>query len=367
METWKNILKTVLIHGPDLNTSLSSISYHERSIKLNIEKYNTVITGLPEKWYNDVEKLVRFDVRIEKNTGEIRYHVEVEKNAFDFRIRDYTRVVSVRKPTDEECTELYTYFKDSFNKFCLEEYDNLYDSILEKISNRSVLQINLLELRDTMLKESDIYMLPDYPISEEQREKIIKYRQELRDITDQEAWPDDLENINIPVAPIEQSDQVDLLNQHMFQNSVHLFSNGTIADLAENIFNSQSENIIKNYMSVALKLNVLATLYNLKIPLFLEQNHTNFVQIEEENKNYFKSVLDNYSMGNEVIFESTDQSFTSYEDAVSQIDSKIQVINENIKNYNLDFTINDIIQDLLSRRKEEILVDQEVEQIIDDL
>lgn len=42
--------------------------------------------------------------------------------------------------------------------------------------------------RDFLLFTSDKYMLSDFPITEEEREKWVAYRQYLRDYTKQENW-----------------------------------------------------------------------------------------------------------------------------------------------------------------------------------
>lgn len=39
----------------------------------------------------------------------------------------------------------------------------------------------LREQRNQLLRESDVYMLPDYPINAENLQKVKIYRQELRD------------------------------------------------------------------------------------------------------------------------------------------------------------------------------------------
>lgn len=43
--------------------------------------------------------------------------------------------------------------------------------------------------RDAMLKATDIYMLPDYPITDEGRERYKQYRQYLRDIPTSADFP----------------------------------------------------------------------------------------------------------------------------------------------------------------------------------
>lgn len=43
--------------------------------------------------------------------------------------------------------------------------------------------------RNLLLAETDYFLMPDYPISEEYLEKVKEYRQQLRDLTKQENFP----------------------------------------------------------------------------------------------------------------------------------------------------------------------------------
>lgn len=52
--------------------------------------------------------------------------------------------------------------------------------------------------RDALLDETDKYMTTDYPITEETKEALREYRQALRDITEQEGFPN---NIIWPTMP----------------------------------------------------------------------------------------------------------------------------------------------------------------------
>lgn len=47
----------------------------------------------------------------------------------------------------------------------------------------------VLLLRDAALKNTDYMMMTDYPIDDEKKEKIKKYRQEWRDITKKRGFP----------------------------------------------------------------------------------------------------------------------------------------------------------------------------------
>ena len=52
--------------------------------------------------------------------------------------------------------------------------------------------------RNSLLAETDYLLMPDYPISKEFLEKVKEYRQQLRDITKQENFP---ENVVFPDFP----------------------------------------------------------------------------------------------------------------------------------------------------------------------
>lgn len=51
--------------------------------------------------------------------------------------------------------------------------------------------------RDSLLTSTDKYMISDFPVDEDYREKIKEYRQILRDITQSAEWPD----VEIPQVP----------------------------------------------------------------------------------------------------------------------------------------------------------------------
>ena len=54
------------------------------------------------------------------------------------------------------------------------------------------------EQRDQLLKDSDWTQMPDSPLSESEKEAWKEYRQELRDVPQQEGFP---ENVTWPDAP----------------------------------------------------------------------------------------------------------------------------------------------------------------------
>lgn len=67
------------------------------------------------------------------------------------------------------------------------------DEIKEEKSNQ------LRSQRDQLLSFSDKYMIEDFAITEEYKEKIKAYRQELRDLPESEDWPE----VEFPKFPEE--------------------------------------------------------------------------------------------------------------------------------------------------------------------
>ena len=55
------------------------------------------------------------------------------------------------------------------------------------------LRWQVIRERDQLLAESDYYVLPDYPSTEEGLDAVRAYRQALRDITAQEGFPKEVE------------------------------------------------------------------------------------------------------------------------------------------------------------------------------
>lgn len=57
----------------------------------------------------------------------------------------------------------------------------------------SVIADRARQERDSLLSETDFYVTPDYPSTEEDLEEVKAYRQALRDVPNQEGFPRDIE------------------------------------------------------------------------------------------------------------------------------------------------------------------------------
>ena len=74
------------------------------------------------------------------------------------------------------------------------------DEHQEELKQKKVetLSAELRAKRDTELNATDFYLMPDYPISGSDLTLIQKYRQELRDLPQQEDFP----YVDFPVNPL---------------------------------------------------------------------------------------------------------------------------------------------------------------------
>ena len=88
-------------------------------------------------------------------------------------------------PNSGDESPMYLYLNDLYNKGELKISIN-------KAVDEELLSAEVLRKRNTLLKESDLYMVDDYPISKEKKEEMKAYRQSLRDITKQKSFPDDI-------------------------------------------------------------------------------------------------------------------------------------------------------------------------------
>lgn len=331
------------------------ISYRGNRVDLTQTEFNKVIENLPEKFFNEVEKLYSFIVKTDSD-GNTDYFTEIEKKFFDFRTREYITKKTKINISVEERNFLYRFFKDSFNVFYIEKADDFYNKILGSIGDISVAADKLRSLRDEFLRESDKYMLIDFPISPEEREMWLTYRQELRELTSQDAWPDDIENIKFPISPEPERQAIALWSRLNISDIIGNQLN--VNDLRNKLFTT-----IEKYASLSVKVGVLSSLSSLNIPLFREQNllPEEIAQIESDltsiatGAEYESFVLDNEFSGTELE--------NKYHESLRLLDEKINYINSKLSECNANFTVNDIIEQVV---KDSVLTN-EANKIIDNL
>lgn len=82
--------------------------------------------------------------------------------------------------------------KDTANRH-YQEFLELLEKGEAELSEPQVSTVQLAEQirakRNQLIAETDYLIMSDYPITEERKQKVLIYRQDLRDITVQETFP----------------------------------------------------------------------------------------------------------------------------------------------------------------------------------
>ena len=129
--------------------------------------------GRPEKNYNIDVSEEKAIITFFDNIQEVTEDEETKYTYDTYEIRIQNREDLKEKMED---TEYY----NSLLELAKEEYGQKLADEVRKI-------------RDELLKETDKYLLEDFPISEEQKEKYKIYRNAIRKIPEQEGFPYDVE------------------------------------------------------------------------------------------------------------------------------------------------------------------------------
>lgn len=332
---------------------LRRITYKNDSIELTDDEYNEIVSEIPSFWNTDNDKLLRFIV-----FDDYTYFCERQKNVFNYSIRETeSKVYKFDYASETEANALYVYFVEKYTKIKFNRTENLYDAIINEIKDMSLVKISLLDARDSLLNQTDYVMMPDYPISEEDRQKWAIYRQELRDLTDQEAWKNnDLMDIVMPVSP-QPLDQISVL-----KNSIRDLSSipdDLTVEMMSDITQQSIETIIKNIAQISVKFELLKSISKLKLPI-LNINYDDVIATKNDYETFLKEVeFDTFKES--VLPESW------WEAATSNIEDKIKTVNETLKKYDVGFTINDILNSIIEENKISEQTMDEIDNIIGEL
>lgn len=310
--------------------------YRGGKIDLSQKQFDILLEKLPTKYYNEKEKLTKFIVQ-KNDDGILKYFSEYELEVFDFGTREYIKKKRDVVLSEEEYGELYLIFKEVYNLFYIKSAENFYDTLLTAVRDVKLTAAKMTELRNELLEESDKYMLPDFPISQEEKDAWINYRQELRDITNQEAWPNDIENIDFPVSPDPITQGLKLWSEI---NLNEIIGNQIEIDSLKN----QLGYTIKKFASLSIKAGIVSSLSTLKIPLFVEQDMLpkEIVQLEDE-----LTTLTTLAQFDSISAESIGDIQSDYSQALDMINEKIDFINKKLSEHNVNFTIEDLINDIM--------------------
>ena len=105
-----------------------------------------------------------------------------------------------------ETYSAYRLWAPGLDEYIVDNYDALYDRLAQDETQKIADEVR--DRRDKLLEACDYLMALDYPLSTAAREQWRAYRQALRDIPQQEGFPD---NIEWPQKPKDKSGQTNFL------------------------------------------------------------------------------------------------------------------------------------------------------------
>lgn len=305
---------------PGVPQTSNMITYNGKSFFLNVTNKDEFQKNLPESFKNDKEKITKFAV-ISNEDHTIEYFLECVKTVFDFRTREYVSET-------RDCTSTYTNFQlEELKNYVIKFYGQLYitefeeesEILFNKFRNSFSIKHRVKIYRDELLKESDKYMLPDYPITDDVREEWKIYRQKLRDITDNESWADDIVNLEFPTPP----DYTSKIKLFLYDGGIDIKSILKEQIELSDVSKESLEELCKKVVTMTVKMDILQEFSKFDLPEF--QSIGDFVSLIDINAIQNASPEDKISTLSDLI-----------EERLSGID---EILNE----ANLNFTVADVL------------------------
>ena len=330
------------------------ISYNADRYNLNDEEYAEILNLIPEVWNTEKDQLTYFCLHPDKT-----FLCSRVKEVYNFSIKETEKkLYNFNGVTEEELNNFVTILTDFYTKLKVNNFSNAADLVIEKLYDMSYLKYSLLEERNKALSETDFMFNRDYVFSDvEKEESWKKYRQEWRDITEQDAWKaSDYINVKIPVSPTPR-DQLKSLSDSIGSYIARVKLPENIENEITTNFEENFVEVVENYSSIIAKIEIIKRIINLNIPFGFNAdqiiNLPNFIDIptgysDEENIK-------------ETPEEDTAKIYDSY---IERLNQKMEMINEKLQQYNFNFTIGDILEKHLSDIKEKSLLNDKNEETL---
>lgn len=331
------------------------IMYQGSKLDLTDELYDELLSIIPPVWNTEKDRLVQF-VLMEDST-----HFCVRNK----EVYNYSRKETERKTyyfnaeTDVQLSELIEILTDFFAKKRLAEVENFYDKILSSMSDMSYMKKNILKMREESLLRSDFMFNSDYTFSDTEKETQWKeYRQKWRDITTTDAWStNDLINLALPQSPKPQ-DAADLI-ANMLTNQLSSVSvtSQFVEDLSLSLNCALYNEVFEKFGAVSFKLELLKTLSRFNIPFY-----ENMIETANELDSNLSSInllpTDVYARYKDKMEIEGEDSTTSmkevFDEQLTNIDAKLEAINGKLQEYDVGFTISDILAKYVEDQKAKI-------------
>lgn len=313
------------------------ILYRSQKIDITSEETSELLSKLPEFWHTEKDRLIHFVIN-EDGT----YFAEREKEVYNYSIQETEKKAYLFDgATIESAKEVSQIILDTFTNLKIKRYEDIKERIKQDVNDLSFFRNYMLDARDTFLKQSDYMFLVDYPIDEEKKIAWSKYRQELRDLTSQEAWTNqDYINVTLPVAP-ETSTQLALLQNAMAEYNINFATCG-VTDI---------ETFIKNFPKFITQISIINGLAKLGYP---NLNEVIQPQLAEFNITQDpKDILDT-GMGNN--FDMYMDWFTEFSKIEEKVNTELQKIDTSLS-----------VSDMIEMVRKSMVVQDEVDTLLEDI
>lgn len=323
------------------------IQYRGSKLDLTDALYDELLALIPEVWNTDVDRLTQFVVFEDNTWMSVRC-----KDIYNFgRKETEQKTYFYDAATEAQVAELSKIVTDFFGSKKIAEVGNFYDTVMTKLSDMSYMKQKLKNMRTEALFRSDFMFNSDYTFKDADIEQKWKtYRQEWRDITDTEAWQNnDFVNITVPVAPRPQ-DTFEVMLGELKRSLVNVSATDQLLeDMAIAVDCVDYEDAAKRFGELSFKLEILKTLAKLKIPFNnnIGDPAEDIEQIEEGLSRLQLIPMDvytRYKSAQEVEDESTPGTMKSLlDEQLASVDLKIEAINAKLAEYNVGYSIADIM------------------------
>lgn len=313
------------------------ITYRGSRVILTDSQKDDLLKVIPEMWNSEKDQLVNFGLYDNQTFACTRHKQVYNFSTKQSEIKSYF----FDSATPEQVTELVNIIIDFYNQIKLQEVDNFYDAILDKINDVVYIKEYLLDVRKDFLSQSDYMFNSDYTFkSEEDREKWISYRQEWRDITESDAWKSgDFLNISIPVSPDPRGQFCQLGGLIPSAFNPEQIPKTEYEKVMSYVKSTEFSDIVKNFAPLAIKMNILSALSFLKLPIGFEVEDLNYINNLVRSQTSIQDLADELEI-------------STIKD-LDTIASKMQLIDDALQKYSLDFTVSDIVDGILNKMKQQ--------------
>jgi len=340
MSTEPNTIISVTLFQEEWQSSTPRrIFYRGEMIVLTPDEYQDILTKIPEFWNTENDKLVTF-----RYYSDNTFLCERLKKVYNYSTKEWGEKYYFFKPdAPNELNELVTIFSEYYQNYKIKQIENINAAIMSSVKDTAYVKNIILNSRKKILKDTDYMFLQDYVHpSEEVKSQWISYRQELRDITKQEAWlNNDYANIVFPISPTPKQEFEKLITEteNYFPYIFEDFNiNEEPTELIVNLMQTISQYVIKT--------QIISGISKLKLPLFdLSVGTFDFPAIPvfgeddtEMSFSLFKSKFDDFKKKIDEQFQKLGSTLT--------IDSILKQMNEKMAEESLSQEVYDIIDEL---------------------